>query len=88
LEDFGLVSLRSYQVIVGHNNIVGCRLTIDLLYGFVGFNALTGPIPSELGLLTSLQSLDFGKFAIVSSMELDTIILLESVLQLVSSMVL
>jgi hypothetical protein len=70
------------------NNIVGIGLTIYLLYGSVGSNQLTGPIPTELGLLTSLQSLDLCKFATVSSSELDTIILLGSVLQVISSTVL
>jgi hypothetical protein len=49
-----------------------------LLYGFVGFNQLTGPIPSELGLLTGLGGLYLCKFATISSSELDTIVLLGS----------
>jgi hypothetical protein len=46
-----------------------------LLYGFVGGNELTGPIPSELGSLTDLRELWLGKFATVSRSESDTIIL-------------
>jgi hypothetical protein len=54
--------------------MVGTCLTLYLLHGFVASNQLTGPIPSELGRLTSLQSFDLGKFAAVSSLQLDTII--------------
>jgi hypothetical protein len=51
-------------------------------------NALTGPIPSELGRLTTLEQFYLCKFATVSSSELDTIILLGAILQLISSTVL
>ncbi len=44
------------------------------LYGFVAFNALRGPIPTELGSLTSLGKLSLRKSATLSSSELDTII--------------
>jgi hypothetical protein len=45
----------------------------------VARNELTGPIPSELGGLMGLNDLlSLGKFAIVASSELDTIILLGS----------
>jgi hypothetical protein len=50
-------------------------------------NRLTGLIPSELGSLTRLETLDLCKFATISSSELDTIILLESFLQFISSTV-
>jgi hypothetical protein len=49
---------------------------------FVVANQLTGPIPSELGRLTNLQSFYLCKFATVSSLELDTVTLLAFGLQL------
>jgi hypothetical protein len=48
------------------------------------WNDLTGPIPSELGLLTGLDTLRLGKFVIVANSELDTIILFGSVSQFIS----
>jgi hypothetical protein len=63
-------------------------LTIYLLYTVVvDSNQLTGPIPSELGLLTSLRSLRLRKFAIVASSELDKTIAGISLLQFISSTV-
>jgi hypothetical protein len=41
-------------------------------------NSLHGQLPTELGFLTGLRSLDFGKFATISSSELGTITLLRS----------
>jgi hypothetical protein len=59
-----------------------CAALLDL-----SFNSLTGPIPTELGLLTGLEYLGLGKFATISSSELDTIRLLASFLQFISSTV-
>jgi hypothetical protein len=68
-------------------------VTIRLLASFLQFisstlvvdeNQLTGPIPSELGRLTSLEYLSIGKFATISRSELVTIRLLASFLQFIS----
>jgi hypothetical protein len=50
-------------------------------------NQLKGPIPIELGLLMNLKVLHLRKFATISSSELDTIPLLGSVSQCISSTV-
>jgi hypothetical protein len=55
---------------------------------YLGPNNLDGRLPTKLGLLTGLRSLFLGKFATVSSSELDTITLLGSILQFISSPVL
>jgi hypothetical protein len=51
-------------------------------------NNLIGQLPTELGLLTNLQSFSVRKFATISTWELDTIISLGSILQLIFSTVL
>jgi hypothetical protein len=56
-----------------------------LLYVFVEVNQLTGPIPTELGLLTRLADLELCKFATASRLQLDTIILLGSLSHNLSS---
>jgi hypothetical protein len=56
-------------------------------YRFNIGTGLNGQLPTELGLLTGLQQIELRKFATVSSSELDTIILLGSISQLISSTV-
>ncbi len=51
-------------------------------------NKISGLISSELGRLTRLEALHLGKFATISSSELDTIRLLASFLRFISYMVL
>jgi hypothetical protein len=65
---------------------VTCDPMITEIFWFS--NNLHGQLPTELGLLTGLQSLDLCKFATVFSSELDTIPLLGSVLQFISCTVL
>jgi hypothetical protein len=59
-----------------------------LLYGFVAGNQLTGPIPTELGRLTSLEQLYLSKSATMDTSKLKTMTLFGSVLQFISSTVL
>jgi hypothetical protein len=64
-------------------NGVSCDPTVVESYPMVveirlRANNLSGQLPTELGLLTGLHSLDLGKFATLSCSELDTITLLPS----------
>jgi hypothetical protein len=60
-------------------------LTMCLLHGFVDGNQLTGPIPTELVRLASLDSFYLCKSGTTSSSELKTMTLFGSVLQFISS---
>jgi hypothetical protein len=66
----------SWQSVVCNQTVVeSSPIVVEIIFED---KLLRGRLPTELGLMTGLRSLDVGKFATVSSSKLDTIILLGS----------